>query len=227
MRTSHNVEGLLFIPEYAAADIPWLSGVVSILLHYGGVFLMEKNKKSCWNVKTLVFMALLVAMHLVLTRVFVIELGAYRISVGSVCTILAGLWLGPVAGGVCGLASDIIGCFMKGYAINPLITIAAILWGVIPALMKSLWAGKTKTAKTVGMSVSIFITAIFSSLIFTTAGLVIFMGYNFYAIMPGRLVQFAIMIPIYCVLTCILYLSPLTAMVAGNVTPAVLNKNTV
>ena len=143
------------------------------------------------------------------------------------CVHHSGWPVALVAGGVCGLASDIIGCFMKGYAINPLITIAAILWGVIPALMKSLWAGKTKTAKTVGMSVSIFITAIFSSLIFTTAGLVIFMGYNFYAIMPGRLVQFAIMIPIYCVLTCILYLSPLTAMVAGNVTPAVLNKNTV
>ena len=47
-------------------------------------------------------MALLIAMHLVLTRVLVIDLGAYRISVGSVCTILAGLWLGPVAGGVCG-----------------------------------------------------------------------------------------------------------------------------
>ena len=64
-------------------------------------------------------MALLVAMHLVLTRVFVVELGAYRISVGSVCTILAGVWLGPVAGGVCGLAADLIGCFMKGYAVNP------------------------------------------------------------------------------------------------------------
>ena len=47
-------------------------------------------------------------------------------------------------------------------------------------------------------------------------GLVIMLGYNFYAIMPGRLVQFAIMIPIYCVLTCLLYFSPLTAMVVGN-----------
>ena len=53
------------------------------------------------------------------------------------------------------------------------------------------------------------------------------LGYNFYAIMPGRLVQFVIMIPIYCVLTCLLYFSPLTAMVAGNVTQAVLNKKTV
>ena len=71
------------------------------------------------------------------------------------------------------------------------------------------------------------ITAILSSLVLTTAGLVIMLGYNFYAIMPGRLVQFVIMIPIYCVLTCLLYFSPLTAMVAGNVTQAVLNKKTV
>ena len=122
------------------------------------------QKKQYWNVKTLVFMALLIAMHLVLTRVLVIDLGAYRISVGSVCTILAGLWLGPVAGGVCGLCADIIGCFMKGYAVNPFITVAAILWGVIPALAKPLFANKKKTGKTVGICVSIVVTAVLSSL---------------------------------------------------------------
>ena len=185
------------------------------------------QKKQTWNVKTLVFMALLVAMHLVLTRVLVIDLGAYRISVGSVCTILAGLWLGPVAGGVCGFASDIIGCFMKGYAVNPFITVAAILWGVLPALVRPLIANKKKTGKTVGICMSIVVTAILSSLVLTTAGLVIMLGYNFYAIMPGRLIQFAIMIPIYCVLTCLLYFSPLTAMVAGDVAQAVMKKKTV
>lgn len=172
-------------------------------------------------------MALLVAMHLVLTRVLVIDLGAYRISVGSVCTILAGLWLGPVAGGVCGFASDIIGCFMKGYAVNPFITVAAILWGVLPALVRPLIANKKKTGKTVGICVSIVVTAILSSLVLTTAGLVIMLGYNFYAIMPGRLIQFVIMIPIYCVLTCLLYFSPLTAMVAGDAARAVMKKKTV
>lgn len=185
------------------------------------------QKKQTWNVKTLVFMALLVAMHLVLTRVLVIDLGAYRISVGSVCTILAGLWLGPVAGGVCGFASDIIGCFMKGYAVNPFITVAAILWGVLPALVRPLIANKKKTGKTVGICVSIVVTAILSSLVLTTAGLVIMLGYNFYAIMPGRLIQFVIMIPIYCVLTCLLYFSPLTAMVAGDAARAVMKKKTV
>lgn len=185
------------------------------------------QKKQYWNVKTLVYMALLIALHLILTRVFVIELGAYRISVGSVTTILAGLWLGPVAGGVCGLCADLIGCMMKGYAVNPFITVAAILWGVIPALAKPLFVNKKKTGKTVGICVSIVFTAVLSSLILTTAGLVIFLGYNFYTIMPGRLIQFAILIPIYCVLTCLLYFSPLTAMVVGNVTPSVLEKKTV
>ena len=172
-------------------------------------------------------MALLIAMHLVLTRVLVIDLGAYRISVGSVTTILAGLWLGPVAGGVCGLCADVIGCFMKGYAVNPFITVAAMLYGILPALAKPLFVNRKKAGKTVGICVSIVVTSAISSLVLTTAGLVIMLGYNFYAIMPGRLVQFAILIPVYCVLTCLLYFSPLTAMVVGNAAPAVLKKKTV
>lgn len=187
---------------------------------------MQKSN-SRWNVKTLVFMALLVAMHLVLTRVFVIDLGAYRITIGSVCTILAGLWMGPAAGAVCGLASDIIGCFIKGFAINPLITVAAILWGVVPALMKSMYANKEKKGKTIGICISVVITGILSSLVFTTAGLVWILGFNFYAIMPGRVIQFVIMMPIYCVLTCLLYFSPLTAMVVGNTSPSRMEKKTV
>ena len=74
---------------------------------------MRKNKQT-WSVKTLVFLALLVAIQLVLSRVLVIDLGVYRITLGTVATVLAGLWMGPVAGGVEGAVADIIGCFMKG-----------------------------------------------------------------------------------------------------------------
>ena len=215
VRTSHNVEGLLFMVT-----------TLFFKKHYGGVFIMQKNSKQQWSVKTLVFMALLIAIQLVLSRVFVIDLGVYRITLGTVATILAGLWMGPVAGGVCGLVSDIIGCFIKGYAINPLITLAAITWGVLPGLAKKLMAEKSKKTKTVIMCVTVFISAILGTLVFTTAGLVL-MGANFFAIMPGRLVQFAIMTPIYCVLTTLLYFSPLTSLVVGNVTPVGLEKKTV
>lgn len=189
---------------------------------------MQKNScKTNWNVKTMVFMALVVAMHLVLTRVFVIELGPYRISLGSVCTILGGLWLGPAAGALCGLSSDILGCFMRGYTIDPFITLAAVMWGVIPALFKPMYADKTKKMKTVGISVSIFIAAIISSLVLTTTGLTVIEGYNFYAIIPGRLVQFVILVPIYCVVTSFLYFSPLTQMVSENVAQGALKKKIV
>ena len=36
---------------------------------------------------------------------------------------------------------------MKGYAVNPFITVAAILWGVLPALAKPLFANRKKTGK--------------------------------------------------------------------------------
>ena len=189
---------------------------------------MQKNStKSVWNVKNLVFMALLVAMQLVLTRVLVLDLGPYRITVGTVCTVLAGLWMGPVAGGTCGLCADIVGSFLKGYAVNQFITLASILWGVLPALFRKFYLSKSRKAKTVGISVSIVITGVISSLCLTPAGHVLMLGYNFYAIMPGRLVQFAIMTPIYCVLTCLLYFSPLTSMVAGHSSTAGLEKRTV
>jgi ECF transporter S component (folate family) len=173
---------------------------------------MHKNSKMKWDTRTIVFLGLMVAMHIVLTRLVVIDLGSYRISVGSVCTILAGLWFGPVGGGICGLLSDFLGCILKGYAINPLITLAAILWGVMPALMLPLMQGG-KVKKTAVLCVAVVLTSIVATLIVTTAGLVWVQGYNFYAIMPGRLVQWAIMTPIYCVLTVLLYYSPLTHLV--------------
>lgn len=188
----------------------------------------ENNRKEFWTVKTMVFLALLVALHIVLTRVFVIELGGvYRITLGNVCTVLAGLWFGPIAGGVCGLTSDLLGCLMRGYAINPLITLAAMGWGILPALARPLLAGRDRKTKTAIISSFIVLTAIVSTLVLTTAGLVLFNGANFYAIFPGRVVQCLIMTPIYCVVTCLLYFSPLTMLVSADAIPGRIAKKTV
>lgn len=176
---------------------------------------MKDKYKTSLNIRTMVFSGVLVAMHLVLTRVFVIELGFGRISLGSICTILAGLWFGPAAGGIVGFSADIIGCFMKGYAINPLITIAAILWGVLPTLFKPLFLKGRKLKKGVWLSAGVTLSSVLCTLVFTTAGLVLFNGYNFYAIMPARLIQFCAMTVIYCVITNLLYFSPVTHVIQG------------
>ena len=124
---------------------------------------MHKNKQT-WSVKTLVFLALLVAIQLVLSRVLVIDLGVYRITLGTVATVLAGLWMGPVAGGVEGAVADIIGCFMKGYGDNPLITLSAVAWGVIPGLAGKLMAEKNRKVKT---AIATHITTVFTFLFFS------------------------------------------------------------
>lgn len=215
MRTSHNVEGILFM----CGSILYINSMDRIVVVYSFIyltlwrcFIMQKNKKTTWDTRTVVFVGLLAALHIVLTRVLVIELGSYRISIGSVCTILAGLWLGPVAGGTSGLISDLLGCLIKGYAVNPFITVAAMLWGVIPGLTRRFLAGG-RVKKTAVICISVVISAVMSTLVFTTAGLVLMLGYNFYAIMPGRIAQCAIMTPIYCILAVTMYFSPITSMV--------------
>lgn len=69
--------------------------------------------------------------------------------------------------------------------------------------------------KTVEICASVVVAAVLSTIIFNTAGMVLFMGYSLYAILPGRLIQFAVMTPLLCVITVSLYLSPLTQILAG------------
>lgn len=176
---------------------------------------MERNNKTTTDTRTLVFMALLVAMQIILSKVVSVDLGFARVTISSLPTILAGLWFGPVAGGLCGMAADILGCLLKGYAVNPLITLSTMTWGVIPALMHPLMRG-TKLHRTMYLCLSIVCCAISGTLVLTTCGLVLMNGYDLYAILPGRLIQCAVMIPVYSVLANLLYFSPLTEVVRGS-----------
>ena len=93
------------------------------------------NRRTVWCTYTIVSLGALTAIYLILSRFLAVNIGGFgRIQLGVVARIMAGVWFGPFAGALCGLASDLLGCLIQGYAVNPLITLAAILWGVIPAL---------------------------------------------------------------------------------------------
>ena len=125
--------------------------------------------------------------------------------------MMAGLWLGPLAGGLTGLIADILGCLIQGYTVNPIITLSAVMWGVIPALFNP--EGGKKGKKILMLSVSVVLTAIVCSLGLTTVGLVLINGYNLYSILLTRLTQFIVTVPVYCLLINLLYFSPVTSMV--------------
>ncbi len=221
MRTSHSVEGILFIYSkdsgcLSAARCAYRADEIGspLMSHYGGVFYMEKNNKSTFQTRTLVFLALLVAMQIVLVRIVSIDLGFARVTIGNLPVVLAGMWFGPVAGALTGLVADVLGCFMRGYAVNPLITLSVIVWGVIPVWMSPLMTG-SRTRKMVVMSLALLLTSVIGTVFLTTLGLVLMNGYDLRAILPSRLIQWAVLTPVYCVLVNALYFSPLTELVRG------------
>ena len=178
--------------------------------------MQKKGLKTNWNTYTIAWLGVLIAMTIVFSRILAIPVGGFgRFTLGSICTIMAGLWFGPVGGAAAGFTADILGCMLQGYAVNPLITLGAMAWGIIPGLMRPLITG-SKRRKVCMLSFSVLLSAITGSLILTYAGLVLILGFNFYAILPTRLVQFAAMTPVYCVLCSLLYFSPLTSMVHHN-----------
>lgn len=178
------------------------------------------NSKRTFSTQTIVFIGVLIAVEIVLERIIAIPVGNItRFSLGKVAVILSGLWLGPIPGLLVGAISDVLGGLLQGYglSINPFITLSSMMWGIIPAICLSKFADADKKKKTIVLCVSIVINAIVSTLCLTTAGLVIVYGVNFFGIMPTRLIQFAALTPTYCIATCLLYFSPLTAMIRGAV----------
>ena len=83
------------------------------------------NNTSRTSVRTLVMLALLVAMSIVFSRVLSISTGFVRFNLGSLPVLLAALLFGPGAGFAVGAVADIVGGVLAGYAINPLITLGA------------------------------------------------------------------------------------------------------
>ncbi len=57
---------------------------------------------------------------------------------------------------------------MKGYGVNPLITLSAVAWGVIPGLAGKLMAEKNRKVKTAVMCAAIAISGVVGTLGLTT-----------------------------------------------------------
>ena len=177
-------------------------------------------QKTRWNTKTLTFLALLIALQVIFGDVLAITLSATnKVSLGPVAAIMAGLWLGPVPGLLCGVCADIIGFFAaaQAYPFNPFIPLAAGVWGLVPGLFRVLMAKfDSKGKKSAVLIVSIVISAIIGTFALTTMGLVLLSGLSFSKIYCTRSLQMLVGIPVYSIASILLYFSPLTKMVMNQ-----------
>lgn len=108
------------------------------MLYQGG---KDKMKISSHKITT---MGLLIALSIILTRIASLRISiggveGVRIGLGKLPIILGGIVFGPLAGGVIGAFSDLLGYFINPMgAYMPHFTLTSALTGIIPAAVLSL-----------------------------------------------------------------------------------------
>lgn len=98
------------------------------------IFMQRKTKQ---NTKKLVFSALMTAMCIIIGWVCksYLTFGAIRVTFENIPVLLAGILLGPAAGGAVGAAADIISALLSGFSINPVVTLGAASVGIVAGLI--------------------------------------------------------------------------------------------
>lgn len=142
--------------------------------------------------KIIVFTGLFIALNVVLDRFLSIQTDIVRISLGFLPIALTGYLFGPVAGGLAGALSDIVGMivFPKG-AYFPGFTLTGLIGGAAYGLILN-----KKPVSILRVTAVVLAVAAVCDLGLNTFWLYIITGKAAFAIFVPRLVKTAIMIPI-------------------------------
>lgn len=97
---------------------------------------MKKVRSNKFKRRSLfiAYTAILIALNVTL-KFLSIQIGSFSISFTYIPCFIAGMFLGPISGGMVGMLGDLIGTFAKSLAPSPLITLSCTLIGVIPGLI--------------------------------------------------------------------------------------------
>lgn len=154
-------------------------------------------------------MGFLIGLSIILTRIASLRIAiggveGVRIGLGKFPVILGGILFGPLAGGIIGALSDLL-----GYIINPIgaymphFTITSALSGIIPVVILRLLK-RSEEIKTIELAFSIAVGHIVTSLIMIPYFLHTIFGIPWAVLMPARLIAAPFNILIYTYLIKIL-----------------------
>lgn len=131
------------------------------------------NLRLFGNTRVMIISGLFVALSIVLGKFLQIPIGdSIRISFENLPLMMAGIFFGPFVGGAVGIGADLVGCLLKGYAINPIITVGAASIGFLSGLIY-MFISK-KIASKVNIFLSIFPAHIIGSMIIKSLGLYVY-----------------------------------------------------
>ena len=120
--------------------------------------------------KLIARLAVLAAISIILGKFLSIKIEPWgRISFENLTVILAGFAYGPIAGMLCGVVADVLGCLVYGYAINPIITLGAAAVGAMAGLF-----GVRGASKKPMLWLSVLSAHILGSCIIKSVGIYVF-----------------------------------------------------
>ncbi len=155
------------------------------------------------NLRTLIFCAMLAALGAVFSAYFSIEIPGFggklvEISLAPVMVMLAGIFFGPLYGGMVGFVADTAGFFMgvQNGAYNPVFSVTMALFGVIAGLFY-LWNKKTTLVKIILLVLAVQIVC---SVVLNTLAIHLFYGVPLQVLVPSRAAAAALEVPVYVIL---------------------------
>ena len=142
------------------------------------------------NPKILAVAALFAAISFICGKFLAFSVGdTIRFSFENLPLILVGILFGPTVSAITAIAADIIGCLLRGYAINPILTFAAAFIGFFAGLIFDLFKKQKLTIRT---TLAVGFCHLFGSVILKTVGLSVWFSYPFFLTLMSRTVNYII-----------------------------------
>ena len=130
---------------------------------------MQTSQKKVMTTRTLAYCALLAALNIVLARLIgLMPDPSTRFSIEAIPLFLAGMFFGPLAGGMVGFAADFVGCLFSPFGYNPIFCIPPILYGVFGGLLRHFIARNGSICR---LTLSFLLPVVLGSILYQSATL--------------------------------------------------------
>ena len=150
--------------------------------------------------------AFLVAPSIVCGKFLAISVGdILRFSFENLPILFAGLAFGPVAGVLVGASADLLGCVLRGYAVNPWVTAGAVLIGLIAGVGGVLLRRLPLTWR---VAVTTLVAHLVGSVAVKTIGLAAYYSYPLWELALWRLLNYVVVGVVEAVLLAVLLRHP-------------------
>lgn len=149
-----------------------------------------KQTRRTGSVRLTATLAALSAIGIILGKLLAFNITEFmRFSLENLTIILAGITLGPIYGLAVGIAQDLIGCLIVGYAINPIITLGCAAVGAVSGIVARLTA---KRGRVISVTLAVFLSHTVGSVLIKSVGLSLFYSLPFGVTVAWRTLNYAI-----------------------------------